>query len=183
MLKDEIKFFFIVSFICGIFVLVFGNAHPVLIYNQYDFHIWQLITAHFTHFDSHHLGRNLLALILMSYLFSIPLFSKIKSVLLAIALIDIYIYLSPIKIYAGYSGLLYILPGFACAQNYNLRKYLQTFLMLFIMVIYSLYSLNVTHISNSIFWQPLIFAHILGFIAGFTIKLLEIAIEKKHRIC
>ena len=160
-------------------MMVFGYAHPLLGWNIEDFHIWQLLTAHFVHYDLRHLITNMLALGILLYLFPASFKTNIKGVIVAIVLIDLYLWFSGVRYYVGYSGLLYVIPGMSLANFILQKKYLHALLILFLYFAYTLILQQSVNISDRILWVPLSQAHFVGFVAGIVVAVNRIALFKK----
>ncbi|VAW34703.1 hypothetical protein MNBD_GAMMA01-1871 [hydrothermal vent metagenome] len=138
-----------------------------LAFNQNDFHLWQLLTAHFVHYDAMHLMTNILALAILLYLFPPSPIDLVQRLVLSLILIDIYLLVSDVEFYVGFSGLLYVIPGLA-ARHFLLKKeYWQLILVILLLVFYVFILSTGTNISGEIIWQPLKQAHLLGFAGGF----------------
>ncbi len=155
---------FIVSFTLFI---TFGAANPSLGYNAQNFHLWQLLTAHFIHYDIKHLSLNMLAFLILLYLFSTKTKELVSGFLLAIISIDIYLYFSDVHYYIGFSGLLYVIPGLALARFISDKKFWYAFIIVIVFIVYSLFKQITPMISEQITWMPLIQSHFLGLAAGF----------------
>ena len=109
-----------------------------LAYNTQNFHWWQLLSAHFIHYDAKHLVLNMLALPLLLSIFPTKIKPLVLGMVLAIIFIDAYLLLSTVQVYAGFSGLLYVIPGIALAQFYRQKKYLNLFVNISLYAIYTM---------------------------------------------
>jgi len=137
-----------------------------LAYNHHAFHWWQLFSAHFIHYDAKHLTLNALALPLLIFLFP----SKIKTVIygcaLAILFIDGYLLLSSVQVYAGFSGVLYAIPGIKAGQDTFKKNWMSLSLILIVLCAYVFIFSPEQHTNTSITWHALKQSHLLGFLGG-----------------
>jgi len=138
----------------------------LLAFNNDSFYVWQLVTAHFVHYDSKHALLNISAFVLLLYVFPMPKQKIVKAVLLAMMLIDAYLLLASINSYRGFSGLIYVIPGLAAAECFNKRDYSALFLIVLVVFIYIFILSEDKNISYSITWYSLKQAHLIGFMAG-----------------
>ena len=156
----------IIIFTCFILYMTFGAANPSLGYNAQNFHWWQLLTAHFIHYDLKHLSLNMLAFLILLYLFPTKTKALVSGFLLAIISIDIYLYFSDVHYYIGFSGLLYVIPGMALGRFFSDKKYWYAFIIVVVFIAYSLFKQITPMISEQKTWLPLIQSHFLGVVAG-----------------
>jgi membrane associated rhomboid family serine protease len=154
-------------------MILFGDTSLLLGYNIDEFYLWQLITAHFVHYDIRHLVTNMLALGLLIYLFPSDFKSHLKATVIAIVFIALYLYCSGVKYYAGYSGLLYVIPGLACMSYIQEKSYRLSLLILVVLVLYISFISSDVNISDNLQWSPLKQSHVLGFFAGFISQFLN----------
>lgn len=168
--KINFKLFTSTLVVCTTMILVFGTENPMLGYNSVEFHGWQLITAHFVHYDVKHLITNMLALGLLMYIFPTTFKSHLKAMAVAIILIDIYLCFSDVKYYIGYSGLLYVIPGLACMGFIQGGKYNHALAIIIILIFYISVLATEMNLSSNLQWQSLKQAHFLGFLGGFLSK-------------
>jgi membrane associated rhomboid family serine protease len=144
-----------------------GEANPKLAFNRNDFHWWQLITAHFVHYDFKHLSLNMSALLILQYIFPTKNKVLLNGLLLATVLIAMYLLVADLQFYIGFSALLYVIPGLATYHYIHEKRYDYVFLIVGIYLLYSIFSYFTVNISKGIIWKPSIPAHLLGFVAGF----------------
>ncbi|MBL4659413.1 MAG: rhomboid family intramembrane serine protease [Alcanivoracaceae bacterium] len=162
----NLKISITITFVCTIVMVIFGYENTLLGYNADEFHVWQLITAHFVHYDVKHLITNMLALSLLLYLFPATFKFHLKAMVIAIILIDIYLYFSNVKYYVGYSGLLYVVPGMACYKLFQQKKYNHVVLMISILIFYLAIISPEYRQNQFLIWESLEQAHFLGFFSG-----------------
>ena len=167
--------------VCFLLILITGKANPILAFNQQNFHVWQLISAHFVHYDFQHLSLNMLALVILLYLF--PTTNKELAIgfVIAIALIDVFLLNSNVQFYNGFSGLLYVIPGLALARFVLAKRYVYAFMILGIYLVYAIASQQNINVSANITWTPLYQAHLLGFVGGIFAGYTQIVIASKKR--
>ncbi len=158
----------------------FSDNHPVLFFTLNDFNWWQLFTAHFIHYDSAHMINNLMALVLLIHLFPQNTTHLTVSFIFAIIFINIYLIIEQVAFYAGLSGLLYVIPGSAAAQQFNEQKYIN-----FLFII----GCAITYITSSIFiiapqsnWSPLEQAHVIGFMTGLLSRIFHHSMELRGKM-
>ena len=167
MIKDKYAILLMVITLTSVITLVFGYASDGLIYDGANkAQLWRFFTAHFSHYDHHHLFGNLIAFALLVYLFPQPAKLQLQAIILAIALLDIYLYVSDVSYYAGFSSLVYVIPGLVFSQLIKNNNWIQAFI-LFVVMCYWLVFANAIFISADIHWTSLKEGHILGFLAGF----------------
>lgn len=148
----------------------FHGSHSMLFFTLNDFSWWQFFTAHFIHYDSAHMINNLLALVLLMYLFPQKNCHMTLSFMFAMIFINIYLLVEQIHYYAGLSGLLYVIPGSAAMQSLLEKKYCHFLVIIACTTIYILSSLFI--IQPQSHWSPLEQTHIIGFITGLLSHLL-----------
>jgi len=158
-------FIIVVSFL----LFLTGEANPFLAFNRQDFYVWQLVSAHLIHYDFKHLILNMLALLILLYLFPTKNKELISGFIIAVVLIDAYMLLSDVQFYVGFSGLLYVIPGLALGRYILAKKYAYALLISCIFVIYMISCGQMINISNDITWVTLTQAHILGFVSGIVV--------------
>jgi membrane associated rhomboid family serine protease len=163
----------IIALICFVVFFVFGAANQQLAFNQQNFHLWQLLSAHFVHYDFKHLILNMLALVILLYLFPVPNKDLIKGFVLSMVLIDAYLLFSGVYFYIGFSGLLYVIPGLATGQLILAKKYDYAILIILAYLVYTGISFFSVNISIGILWKPLKVAHFFGFVSGCILKLIK----------
>jgi len=169
--RDKFELLAAIVVVSTAVMVAFGQASSVLGFNASEFYLWQSITAHFVHYDVKHLITNMLALGILLFLFPLSNRDLIKGLVLAVILIDIYLYFSDIRFYIGFSGLLYVIPGGAFVKYILNKKYTNAVLLMLIFLVYILISVSSLNISDGVVWKPLLQAHILGFIAGIITKI------------
>jgi membrane associated rhomboid family serine protease len=177
-INSNILIFSIIVFVCLILYVTFGAANSALGYNFQDFHLWQLLTAHFIHYDMKHLSLNMLALLIFLYLFPTKIKELVYGFLVAMLLIDTYLIFSNIEFYIGFSGFLYVIPGIAMGRLIFEKKYWS---VIFISGIYITYSLSIylTQIpGEQITWTPLVQSHFFGIVSGFVTKIMVTLYDK-----
>jgi len=168
----------LIAFICFILFMTYGSANQIFGYNAKDYHWWQLITAHFIHYDIKHLTLNMLALLFLLYLFPTTAKQLIQGFIVAIFFIGIYLFFSDVLFYVGFSGLLYVIPGLALGRFIFEKNYWNAFLIISVYITYSS-SIQLTSItSEQIIWTPLLWSHFLGFVAGFMTQTLTNLYDK-----
>jgi membrane associated rhomboid family serine protease len=156
----------------SVITVVFGYAPDALIYDGHNkMQLWRFITAHLSHYDSPHLLGNLTAFALLVYLFPASLRLQLKALILAVVMIDVYLAIANIQYYAGFSGLLYVIPGMVFFRFISEQKWRAALVIICLLGIY-LFILSVDNFtSGNIQWQSLKVAHLLGFVAGFIVSL------------
>ena len=144
-----------------------------LAYNAQNFHWWQFISAHFVHYDTKHLLLNAIALLILLFLFPAKIKELSQSMIFAIILISSYLLISPVQVYAGFSGLLYVIPGLTASRYLTTKQYLPFILIITALFVYILLLSTQIHNSNGIKWSALKQAHLLGFLSGFLVKAIK----------
>ncbi len=162
----NLPLFYFIALPCFTLFVAFGAANPVLAYNANNFHWWQLLSAHFIHYDIKHLSLNMVALLILFYLFPSKAQTVIVSFIVALLFIDAYLLLANIQFYIGFSGLLYVIPGIAMGQFFIKKHIIYALTILGIYLLYTSLSYFTIHNSNGILWTPLNQAHCCGFFAG-----------------
>lgn len=178
----NVYFFLIVATVCLIVALFFSYADENLVFNsQYKLQIWRLLSAHFVHTDRYHLIGNLLAFAILLYLFPISLKKQVQVFIVAIILIDLYLLIFSIQIYAGLSGLIYAIPG-AYFFQLLIKRHFKSALLIIVILISHVFVIS-PHTSqlHSMNWQPLKAAHLLGFIAGLLSLIMDTILKNKPR--
>ena len=163
----------IIALICFVVFFVFGATNQQLAFNQQNFHTWQLLSAHFVHYDFKHLILNMLALAILLYLFPVSNRDLIMGIVLSLVLIDAYLLFSGVYFYIGFSGLLYAIPGLATGQLILAKRYGYALLIILAYLIYVGLSFFSVNISMDILWKPLKAAHFFGFVSGCILKLIK----------
>lgn len=145
------------------------NLH--LAFNDHAFHWWQLLSAHFIHYDSWHLILNVLALPLLIFLFPVKIKTAIYGFALAVLFIDSYLLLSSVQVYAGFSGVLYVIPGLAAGRYVLNKNWFSLSLMILVLYLYVCVVSADQHRATSITWYALKQVHLLGFLSGIVAEL------------
>ena len=155
-------------------VVVIGFITTLMLFEELDrfyydknhpLQVWRLITSHFVHFDSVHMLSNMFAYGLMLYLFPTTLKQQILAVTFAMIAINGYLIFSNVIVYAGFSGLVYTIPGITFGRFLQQKRYQQSIIMLVILFTYIFLISPQTHAGN-ITWQPNKPAHLIGFLSG-----------------
>ena len=161
-------FFISVVTVCLMIAMLFSFADDSLVYSSLNSHqIWRLVSAHVVHTDVYHLTGNLLAFALLLYLFPLSWQKQIQVFVVAVVLIDVYLIVFSIEIYAGLSGLIYAIPGARFFQLLKQKQYKSALMIVSILILYVFVISPQTNEFNSSNWQPLKSAHLLGFLAGY----------------
>ncbi len=150
---------------CLAVAALWGFAHPDLMHDvEKPQQLWRLLTAHLVHVDAAHLIGNLLGLGLMCALLPGLQRGVGRALLLAAVLIDVHLWLFQVPLYAGFSGVLYALPGLAARHGWRAQQRAAAlWLMALVLGHQFLSPLLVQHAPE---WPPLPAAHVWGFIAG-----------------
>ncbi len=167
-----------IAVVCTTASMVYWNDSAGLGFYSNEFHLWQLITAHFVHYDIQHLVGNLLALGLFMYIFPSPMVSIIKGFVVAIVLIDTYLLFSDVRFYVGFSGLLYVVPGLAMGEMFKNKRYIELCCFVAGFYLYMFHLSNAVYNSKGVIWHSLKQVHLLGLFAGFVVTLLKFSTSK-----
>lgn len=149
-----------------IMALHYGWAGSGITYVSHgDWNEIKLFTTHFSHHGIGHLSGNLIALILLFYLFPNDNKTVIISFALCMVLIALYVQLKSIHAFLGFSSLLYCLPGCYWTQSLIKKKFWISWLVPLILLGY----IYLTNDQNQVMqkeWQTLTAGHLIGFASG-----------------
>ena len=157
--------------VCLLIALLFSFADEALVFNSAKpQQLWRLLSAHVIHTDTTHLIGNLVAFALLVYLFPITWQKQAQIFIVAVVLIDVYLFVFSIEKYAGISGLIYAIPGAYFFQRLKQKRFAAALIILSILILYVFLISHFTNGMQTTNWQPLKGAHLLGFVAGITLN-------------
>ena len=160
--------------------VVFGYHQPSTAFiNGVNSPFYTLITTHFTHHNHLHLFGNVLAMWLLLILFPSKTNTLCCAFIVCISAVAIYVLLTDIQSFLGFSALLYCIPGIFLFNSIVHKKYTPAITVLMIFFIY-LYMIVPMSVDKNTMWIPMTHAHILGFISGFMAAFLMSQLQLKH---
>ena len=177
MTNKNAELFLVFLAINTVVVICWGFAHESISFlNQSVALSYKHVTTHFSHHSWKHFAGNMLGMLLLLHIFQNKSSSMIFAFMVCILATAMYVRIWQIHNYLGSSALLYCVPGCWYANHFKTNPFKAHMVLAILLVYWFIISPLKSHYVDPA-WQPMTFAHFLGFMSGLVVQLLHLNYE------